>query len=780
MRLPLAGITVLEFSQYLAGPYCGLRLADLGARVIKIERPKGGDACRQLAPKNLFADGDSLVFHAVNRNKESYAADLKNPEDLERVKELIARADILTHNFRPGVMEKLGLDYTAAKKIKPDLIYAQVSGYTAEGPWRHKPGQDLLAQAVSGLTWLTGSAGDPPTPMGLAVGDMLCGTHLAQGILAALVRRNRTGAGALVQVSLLESLLDFQFEVLSIYYNHGGKDPERSAVLNAHAYLDAPYGIYPTKDGHIALAMGSLARLADLLQCPEIQKYSEESNDFSKRDAIKETIAKQLRHKTTAAWLEILKGKYWCSDVYNYKRLLGDPAYRVLQMEQEVERPDSGIESKVKTLRCPIRIDGRRLYNPTAAPVLGSGNEAIDVEHETEKLSPPSRPPASEPQKPLESITVLDFSQFLSGPSASLRLADLGAKVIKVERPETGDLSRQLYASEDDLGGVSTFFQVINRNKYSIAIDLKSEQGLQSIGELLPDCDVLIHNFRPGVMERLGLGYEQVRQKNPKIIYGAISGYGTEGSWSADPGQDLLVQALSGLTWLSGNKNGPVPMGLAIVDMLSGAQLAQGILAALAGKFSSKEEKSTLLEASLLEAALDLQLEPLTFHFQDGGAEPERTESNNAHAYLGAPYGIYATKDGHLALAMGSVVQLGELLNCPALLDYRVPAQWFSARNEIKTILAKHLLLRSTEKWLSVLEPADIWCAPVLRWKELFQSEAYSVLQMEQEVQCGNKIRYKTTRCPIRIDGKFFYSSLGAPQLGEHQAQIQVEYGIKL
>jgi CoA:oxalate CoA-transferase len=138
MNRPLEGLLVLEFCQFLAGPSAGLKLADMGARVIKIERPVKGDACRQLAIKNLFVDDDSLLFHTINRNKESYAADLKNSEDLEKVKQLIARADVITHNFRPGVMEKVGLDFESVRAINPKVIYGVVTGYGTEGPWASK------------------------------------------------------------------------------------------------------------------------------------------------------------------------------------------------------------------------------------------------------------------------------------------------------------------------------------------------------------------------------------------------------------------------------------------------------------------------------------------------------------------------------------------------------------------------------------------------------------------------------------------------------------------
>lgn len=377
MKLPLDGLVVLEFSQYLAGPYAGLRLADLGARVIKVERPDTGEAGRQLAIKNLFVDGDSLVFHTINRNKESYAANLKSQEDLDRVKRLIARADVMTHNFRPGVIEKLGLDFEHVRSINPRIIYGAVTGYGTEGPWRDKPGQDLLAQSLSGLTWLSGSANDPPVPFGLAVADMLCGEHLAQGILAGLMQRSRTGKAVSIEVSLIESLIDLQFEVLTTYFNDGGQLPRRTSHRNAHAYLGAPYGIYETKDGWIAIAMGCLASLGELIGCPALAPFSEDwGAPFTHRDEIKRILQEHLKTQTTQYWLALLEAAdYWCADVFSYKRLLDHEGYRVLGMDQVVRR---GNGTEVRTLRCPIRIDGERLYSTTAAPPLGNANELID------------------------------------------------------------------------------------------------------------------------------------------------------------------------------------------------------------------------------------------------------------------------------------------------------------------------------------------------------------------------------------------------------------------
>src|SRR5579863_9393392 len=300
---PLAGLLVLDFSQFLAGPSCALRLADLGARVMKVERPVSGDLCRSLYISDLELDGDSTLFHSINRNKESFAADLKSEAGGAELRQLLMRADVVIHNFRPGVIERLGFDYDAISRLNPRIVYAEVSGYGKAGPWREKPGQDLLVQSVSGLAWLSGNADQAPVPMGIAVADLFAGAHLAQGILACLVRRGISGRGGRVEVSLLESVLDFQFEVLTTFLNDGGKLPVRSAVNNAHAYLGAPYGIYPTGDGYLALAMGSVVRLGELLECPALLAYDNPKDHFLRRDEIKRILVSHLRSRTTADWL---------------------------------------------------------------------------------------------------------------------------------------------------------------------------------------------------------------------------------------------------------------------------------------------------------------------------------------------------------------------------------------------------------------------------------------------------------------------------------------------
>ena len=379
--------------------------------------------------------------------------------------------------------------------------------------------------------------------------------------------------------------------------------------------------------------------------------------------------------------------------------------------------------------------------------------------------------------RPLEGLLVLDLSQFLSGPSAALRLADLGADVIKVERPGQGDLCRQLYISNLELDGDSTLFHTINRNKRSYAADLKNPEHIARLKQLIARADVLIQNFRPGVIERLGLGYDVASKINPRIVYGSVTGYGPDGPWAELPGQDLLAQSRSGFVWLNGDADqGPVPCGLAIADILTGAHLVQGLLACLVRR--SVTGTGGHVEVSLLESMLDFQFEVISTHLNDGGKAPRRSSINNAHAYLAAPYGVYRTFDGHIALAMGSVIRLGELLDCPQLLQFEDPKSWFDRRDEIKQILAGHLASHSTGHWLDRLVPADYWCAPVMTWEELLQHDAFKRLDFLQDIIRGSGARLTTTRCPITVDGDRLRARRAAPRVGEHTAEIDLQFGL--
>jgi crotonobetainyl-CoA:carnitine CoA-transferase CaiB-like acyl-CoA transferase len=385
---PLEGILVLDFSQFLAGPVAAMRLADLGARVIKIERPGIGDIGRTLAFAGKSADGDTISFHAMNRNKESVTADLKVPEDLEWVRHLVSRADVIIQNFRPGVMERIGLDYESVSALNPAIVYASATGYGDSGPWKDRPGQDLLAQSISGMPWLSGSGHDGPVPVGLSIADHLMSCHIAQGVTALLVRRFRTGKGGYVQTSLLEAMLDLQLELLSTHLNDQTVTVHRKGEHSANAFLSAPYGTYPTADGYIALAMNPIPKIGELLGLDELAAMSDEATWWSEQEHISQLLAERFATGSTDHWLQVLDAAdVWCAPVLTLEQLVAHDGFAAIAMTQNVTRaPLGGAEPiTLTTTRSPIRIDGEPIAGSRPAPRLGEHTEAVRAEFAAER-----------------------------------------------------------------------------------------------------------------------------------------------------------------------------------------------------------------------------------------------------------------------------------------------------------------------------------------------------------------------------------------------------------
>jgi crotonobetainyl-CoA:carnitine CoA-transferase CaiB-like acyl-CoA transferase len=269
-------------------------------------------------------------------------------------------------------MQKNGLDYATVQQLNPRIIYAEISGYGKEGPWKNKPGQDLLLQSITGIAHTTGSGTNGPVPFGIAIADILCGAQLVQGILAALIRRQKKGIGALIELSLMESLLDFQFELLTTYYTNS-KQPKRSNISNGHPLLSAPYGIYATADGFIALAMMDIHVLAKAIHCKELENFSKEEA-FARRDEIKTILTVHIIKEKTNYWLSLLQEEgLWAMEVFDWEKMMNHEAYKLLKMEQTVTVNGS----EINTTRCPIRINGERLYADKRAPKLGEHNDKI-------------------------------------------------------------------------------------------------------------------------------------------------------------------------------------------------------------------------------------------------------------------------------------------------------------------------------------------------------------------------------------------------------------------
>lgn len=321
---PLSHIRVLDFTQLLQGPLATQILGDLGADVIKVEKP-GGEWMRAWGILASETDGEMDSFLAFNRNKRSIAVDLKAREITARLLELAKDADVVVENFRPGVMDRLGLGYDDFNAVNPSIIFASSSGYGQTGPYRDRPGQDLLVQALSGAMHLTGRRDDPPTANGIGISDEYTGLHLVVAILAALSHRQGTGEGQRVAVDLFSCTVAAQQQELTVWLNHGEPMPRPEENIG-HVGATAPFGTYATSDGYIALAMMPCPTLGKILDVDWLDEYDTNEKMFVHRDTIHRMLSAHFTTDTTANWLDLLDAHdVWCAPVQDYAALENDP-----------------------------------------------------------------------------------------------------------------------------------------------------------------------------------------------------------------------------------------------------------------------------------------------------------------------------------------------------------------------------------------------------------------------------------------------------------------------
>ncbi len=304
---PLTGLLVADFSRVLAGPFAAMMLADLGARVVKVERPGTGDDSRGYGP---FLDGRSLYFARVNRGKESIALDLKDPADLELARRLIARADVLVENYRPGVMDRLGLGWPEVRTLNPRLVYCSVSGFGHTGPWRERPAYDAVVQALSGIMAVTGSADGPPVKPGVPIADLSAGLYAFGGITSALLGRERTGVGTHVDIAMYDATVSL-LEGAALSWLATGREPGR--IGNAH-FAIAPFDTFACADRDITVCAANdvlFGVLVTALGVPRLasdERFVTNALRHDNRDALKAEMEAVLRGATAAHWLEVLDG----------------------------------------------------------------------------------------------------------------------------------------------------------------------------------------------------------------------------------------------------------------------------------------------------------------------------------------------------------------------------------------------------------------------------------------------------------------------------------------
>jgi crotonobetainyl-CoA:carnitine CoA-transferase CaiB-like acyl-CoA transferase len=372
MAGPLTGLVVADFTQLAQGPFATQMLGDLGAEIIKIE-PLKGDWMRHWSMANLYIGGEGGSFLSFNRNKRSVALDLKNPAGLEAALRIIDRADVVIENFRPGVMERLGLGWEAVRAWNPRLVYVSASGYGESSPHRDRPGQDLLLQALSGLASISGRAGQPPTPVGTAVVDQHGATLLAMGVLAALLERGRTGQGVHVEVSMLRAAFDLQLEIVTYFLN--GARLAKSPTSLASMFHPGPYGCYETRDGWLVLSMSPLKVLQEALDLPALAPYATVPYNFTAREDIARLLEPVMKDRTTQEWVDFLAPRgVWVAPIRTHAEAFADPVVQAADAVEDVDHPVAG---RVRLLRFPVELSSGRATVRRPPPMPGEHAEEI-------------------------------------------------------------------------------------------------------------------------------------------------------------------------------------------------------------------------------------------------------------------------------------------------------------------------------------------------------------------------------------------------------------------
>ncbi len=378
MAKALEDVTVLDFSHLLQGPFATQLLGDMGARIIKVERPGQGDLFRTMTFKNRWVGGtESPNFLAWNRNKRSLAIDLKAPEAREALYKIAEKADVVLQNFRPGVMERLGLGYEDFRKVNPRIIYCSGSGYGDSGPYLSRPGQDMLIQGLSGLAAATGRRDGPPVPVGAGFADQIGALNIVYGILSALYWRERSGEGQEIKVDLLTALLQHQNQEL-VWVMNFGENFERPNSSIGHPGVDAPFGVYPTQDGWVSIAMSPYSKLIGVLNAPDLLVYDDPEQLFVKRDEIWEKIAAETRKWTRESLMQaLLAADIWCGEIKSHMEAVDDPQVKHRGVVTSYQHATAG---EVKVIGPVVQMSETQPTIERPAPVVGQHSEEILAE----------------------------------------------------------------------------------------------------------------------------------------------------------------------------------------------------------------------------------------------------------------------------------------------------------------------------------------------------------------------------------------------------------------
>ncbi|MYE54573.1 MAG: CoA transferase [Chloroflexi bacterium] len=374
-KLPLQDIKVIDFSQILAGPFCTMLLADMGADVVKVEKPNGGDDTRRYGPP--FIEGESAAFLTLNRNKRSIILDLKSEQGIAIVRRMLKDADVMIHNFRPGVVDRMGLAYDDVNAINPAIVYCTVSGFGTTGPYSSRAGFDLVAQGMSGLMSINGFPGAPPAKVGVPMADLNTGMFCAYGILTAYINRLATGQGQHVDASLIESGIAYTLYESATYFATG----EVAGPLGSAHRMIAPYQAFATQDGYINIGAANqnnwerMCRAVGREDLLDDDRFASNPERMVSIDALTPIMEETFRTQTTGHWVEVLENAgVPCGPIYNIEQVYADPHVQSREMAVPLEHHKSG---SIRNIGVPVKLSDTPGSVRTPAPLLGQHSDEV-------------------------------------------------------------------------------------------------------------------------------------------------------------------------------------------------------------------------------------------------------------------------------------------------------------------------------------------------------------------------------------------------------------------
>jgi crotonobetainyl-CoA:carnitine CoA-transferase CaiB-like acyl-CoA transferase len=725
------GIRVVDFSQGVAGPMAAMLLGDFGAEVIKVEPPGGGRL------------KDHPGYHAWNRNKQVLTLDLATPAGLAAARDLIALADVALFDDAPGLLEALDLDAQTLTCAHPRLIHAWMPPYGTTGFWSGLPPHHSLLSAVTGMAFRQGAYGDQPIHLVLPLAWYGQGVMGAAAIGAALLERSRSGLGQAVTVSGLHGLSEVTGPVRVL----DAPPLPRGAPLGG----SPSYRLYECQDGQwlfLGTLFANFYRLAI-----EAMGYGHRLEDFMVDPYFaREALEAIFKSRPCADWLLILQAAgVPCAPVGPREAWFAGDTIAEAGLRKtfvhpqigEIAIPDvpvrlSATPGEVKTLAQPIE-------NVTWTERSAEGATASDLR-----------------EAPLAGVRVLDLGTVIAGAHAGGILANLGAEVIKIE-PAEGDPFRSY-------GGA---FLAYSRGKRGLGIDLKQPQARELFFDLARHADVVLDNYRLGVRDRLGIGYEALKAINPRIISCSINAYGKTGSRHARPGFDPLLQAEGGMMQAQGGLDEPILHTIPVNDVATAAIVAFGVVAALKARERTGEGQEILTS---------LMAQSLTFQFAevvDYAGRPPNAVGDRDCVGLTALHRYYPCADAWIAIVCETAAQAAALAG---VLQIQLPPDPLTEdrHGPFATRIAESLAGRSAEEVLIALLEAGIACAPCLRGHEAFQSQwlwENGVFEFWDHPLVGRIVGVRGYADFAATPAGFTHPT---PELGEHSVEVALEAGWSL